>query len=272
MNDVPSLTEEERQEEFRCLVGSINLDEQENYDCSIQNVWSYRKATDVRNGINIKLGNMCNGFPFELGGVPFKNSECAYISGAYASDDFNSVGIQRLVSEESNGYLCKRIYRNRPEFTVHARGDFYQYNVHWMTYVVWQKCLINNDFSNLLKQIPIEAHLIEDTTGMNRETSTFWGAKNPMLHSTRKAVTTEVAKNGVFRFKKDLEQAQMQATNAINNIGHFVGRNVMGKILKICSLSLIYGQQPPIDYSLLESKKLYLLGKLIDFPSVDDHR
>ena len=93
-----------------------------------------------------------------------------------------------------------------------------------------------------------------------------------MLHSTRKAVTTEVAKNGVFRFKKDLEQAQRQETNAINNVGHFVGRNAMGKILKICSLSLIYGQQPPIEYSLLDSKYLYLLGTRIDFPSVDDHR
>jgi len=266
MSEVSTLTEKDRQGEFRRLVDSINLDQEENYDCSILNVWSYRKSGDVRDGINIKLGNMCNGFPFEFEGIPFKNSECTYIAGVYASDDINSVGIQRLISNESNGFLCKRIYRNRPEFTVHARKDFNDYNVQWMTFVVWQKCLRSNDFSDLLKQIPIDAHLVEDTTGMSGMTSTFWGAKNPELHYARNVVASEVAMNRAYRFKKDLVQAQTQATNAINNVGHFVGLNVMGKILKICSLSLIYGKQPPIDYSLLESKNLYLLGKRIDFP------
>jgi hypothetical protein len=57
----------------------------------------------------------------------------------------------------------------------------------------------------------------------------------------------------------------MLAAYKINDIGRFKGKNVMGKIIKICSLSLYYSQEPPIDYDLLSEKKLFLLGNHMKF-------
>lgn len=265
ISDINGLTESHKKEEFNNLVQSIDLLKDEDYECSTTNVWSYRKGTDIRDGINIKFGNMCNGFPFEILGVPFSNSECAYIAGAYGNNDPESIRIQREISKMSNGYLCKRIYRNRPENTQFIRKDRNDYNIQWMIYVVWQKCLKNKDFSILMKRIPIDAHTVENTTGMSGHTSDFWGAKNKELIIARKEAEEKVAKNRIFRYKKELGEEKMLAANRINNVGHFTGKNVMGKIIKICSLSLYYNQIPPIDFELLSGKKLYLLGQLMDF-------
>jgi len=261
-------TDAERKDMFLNLIEPINLRQEEDYDCSQLNVWSYRKGTDFRDGVNIKFGNMCNGFPFKVAGVPFFNSECAYVAGAYAGDDFDSQIIQRLISAESNGQKCKRIFRGRVEYTVHLRKDFHTYNIQWMLYLLWQKCLQNEDFANLLKRIPIDAYVVENTSLHHGETSTFWGAKNKELMVVRKYAESEVAKNGTFRFKKDLKHAQMMASNAINDTGHFAGINVMGKIIKICSLSLIFNQEPPMDYTLLHKMGLSMFGQRIDFPEM----
>jgi len=251
--------------EFKTLIDKIDLYKEEDYDCKSLNVWSYQKATDIRDGVSTKFGNMCNGFPFEFAGVNFHNSECAYIAGAYASNDEDSTRLQRLIAEESNGYLCKKIYRNNAKYTIYMRKDFYTYNVQWMLYVLWEKCCHNKEFQSLLKLIPIDAHVVENTTLQNGATATFWGAKNMELITARKSKMFEIERDYKFRFKKDLDQAQSVAANSINDIGHFKGTNVMGKIIKICSLCLIYGQEPQIDYGLLRSKDLYLFGKQIKF-------
>ena len=135
-----------------------------------------------------------------------------------------------------------------------------------MKFVVWQKCIQRDDFASLLKQIPIDAHIVENSTLQNGETSKFWGAKNKELMKFRELAQIEVEKN--FVGKKGLKMKKILTRNKINNIGHFKGVNVMGKILKICSLCLIYGKQPNIDYQLLNSKELYLLGQRLVFPTV----
>jgi hypothetical protein len=118
----------QKRQEFQNLMETINLQQDEVYDCTLLNVWSYRKATDISDGVQLKFGNMVNGFPFELGGVPFYNSECAYIAGAYAGQDDDSIRIQKLIINERNGMKCKRIYRNLSEFTRFQRKDFYSFN------------------------------------------------------------------------------------------------------------------------------------------------
>ena len=54
-------------------------------------------------------------------------------------------------------------------------------------------------------------------------------------------------------------------TCKVNGIGTFVGQNNLGKILMICRDCLIKGTEPPIDYALLESKDIHILGKRISF-------
>ena len=265
IRDFYSTDESIRVEEYRKLIGSVDLYEQEDYDCTRLNVWGYRSANDIRDGINIKFGNMCNGFPFEINGVKFHNSECAYITGVYARKDQDCLRIQKLVVAERIGMKCKRIYRNKPEFTKHQRKDFYEYNVQWMLYVLWQKTRGNHQFADLLANIPINAHVVENTSYHKGATASFWGAKNPELMTARVEAEKDVSPS-TFKFKYQVKEAMEEAANSINAIGHFRGQNVMGKIIKLCSLAVIYGQEPEIDYDLLKSKELYLLGEPIEFP------
>lgn len=249
--------------EFQNRISKIDLLKDEDYDCSKMNVWSFRKKEDVRNGINIKFGNMVNGFPFTVAGVRFSNSEMAYIAGAFADDDTESVSIQNMVASTTNGLKGKRIFRNRP-YSEHIREDFYTYNVQWMMYVVWQKCIQSSEFAELLMQIPVDAVVVENSSFHRGETSTFWGAKNQELKVAGKLAEAAVRKES-FRFKKDYKHAQMMARMDLSNVGHFVGKNVMGKIIKMCSLCLIYEQELNIDDELLRSKKLSWFGKPLDF-------
>ncbi len=268
ISDIKRLDDHERKSEFKRLIESINLLQEESYDCTNQNVWSYRSSKDVRENVEIKFGNMCNGFPFEIteGAMVF-NSECAYIAGAYSKDDKKSIEIQQAIIAERNGMKCKRIYRNRKDITQYMRDDFFEYNVQWMTYVLWVKSVKNKPFGDLLKRIPIDAHIVENTSKHKGRTATFWGAKNPELMEVRAIAEENVLNNEIFQTIRALEHAQMLASNSINNVGRFEGVNCMGKIIKLMSLSLIYGQEPPIDYDLLESKRLFLLGSPIEFQS-----
>jgi hypothetical protein len=134
-----------------------------------------------------------------------------------------------------------------------------------MSYVLWVKSVRNKDFGNLLKNIPIDAHIVENTSKHKGKTATFWGGKNPELMKSRAIAEEKVIKNGVFKTKAALEHSQMLASNSINNIGIFEGVNCMGKIIKLMSLSLIYNQEPPVDYDLLERKRLFMLGLPIVF-------
>ena len=268
ISNVQALSKVEKKDEFQKLIGSIELDHEQTYDCTTLNIWSFSKSGDVREGINIKFGNMCNGFPVDIAGLKFHNSECAYIAGAYSGIDGDSVRVQCEIADMTNGLTCKRKYRGSNQYSRFIRNDFHTFNVQWMVYVVWQKCLQNEGFADLLKQIPVDAHVVENSSSMNKPTAIFWGAKNKELMVARDVVANEVAISSSFRFKKDLQRAKMIASNQINNIGSFVGKNVMGKIIKVCSLSLIYGQQPPIDFDLLRSRQIVMDGKLIQFPEI----
>jgi hypothetical protein len=263
------LSLEARREAFLNLIRTINLRQTEDYDCTSQKIWSYRKGDDVRDGVNVRFGNMINGYPFPIAGIPFINSECGYIVGAYSMNDGNCIRIQKLISKETNGQLAKRIYRHRSDYTRYMRKDFNSYNVQWMLYVVWQKSRWNYHFGNLLKQIPVDAHIVENTTLHHGESATFWGAKNEELMSAQHKVGKMVNIED-FKTKKAYREAVTASSNEINQIGNFKGVNLMGKIIKLCSLSLIYGQEPPIDYAWLASKQLFLLGKRLEFPVVNN--
>lgn len=228
------------------FLAGIKFRQIESYDCTKENVLAFRRKNDIWNGITINLGNMCNGYPFEIAGVPFHNSECAYIAGAYSRNDPESIRIQQLISEERNGLKCKRIYRNKEEFTKYIRNDWNEYNVQWMLYVVWQKTIQSKQFSDLLRQIPVDVHVVENSSFQRGVTATFWGASNDELIALKK----NAGKNSV---------------RGVFDKGIYSGYNVMGKIIKLCSLCLIYGQEPPICNDLLDNKRLFISGKLMEF-------
>ena len=72
---------------------------------------------------------------------------------------------------------------------------------------------------------------------------------------------------------KELAKKMMQARNSISlGFGSYEGVNCMGKILTICKYCIEHSTEPPIDYELLRSKKIYLLGELLTFDESKLHQ
>ena len=68
---------------------------EEAYEASSLNCFAFRHGYDVRHGLSLSLGNMVRGFGFDLQGIHFNNSECAYIAGAFSNSTDEHLAIQR---------------------------------------------------------------------------------------------------------------------------------------------------------------------------------
>lgn len=248
---------------------TIDLFKSETIDCSKCHVWSFRKAEDETElegeTLQNNLGNMCIGYPFIMDGENFLNSESAYICGMFSNDTDEHKSIQKKLQEEASGYSAKKAIRRKYEDK--KRQDWEEYNVEWMKYVVWTKVNGNPDFKGLLMKIPIDAIILENVSFQNKSavTSTFWGARNEELKKCVDIVERYVEYNNPNVKSKELVRLKMEERNKIKYVGSYVGTNCMGKILKMCQLALLNGTEPPIDYDLLRSKQIYLLGKLLTF-------
>ena len=49
---------------YQSLFADIVLGRMETYDAGKLNCWPFRKSTDERDGIPLRLGNLCGGYPF----------------------------------------------------------------------------------------------------------------------------------------------------------------------------------------------------------------
>ena len=242
----------------------MELGKVEAYDASQLNCWPFRKSTDIRDNITLSLGNLCKGYSFSLYGKNFHNSESAYLVGEFSQNTAQDAAIQQALMNETNAFVAKKVIKRKNESYI--RTDWEEIRLQWMLYVVWQKCIGNADFRNLLLSLPKDAVIIEDSTNNHGATSTVWGAKNKELNQVRKARKKELCKQYADTMKKkDLDRLVTVECNKINDIGVFTGENNMGKILKMCQLAIIYKVVPPIDYAFLADKKIYLLGELLTF-------
>lgn len=248
---------------------TIDLFKSETIDCSKYHVWSFRKAEDEAElddeTLQNNLGNMCVGYPFIMDGENFLNSESAYICGMFSNDTDEHKSIQKKLQNKASGYSAKKAIRRKYEDK--KRQDWEEYNVEWMKYVVWTKVNGNPDFKGLLMKIPKDAIILENVSFQNKSavTSTFWGARNEELKKCVDIVERYVEYNNPNVKSKELVRLKMEERNKIKYVGSYVGTNCMGKILKMCQLALLNETEPPIDYDLLRSKQIYLLGKLLTF-------
>lgn len=260
----------------------IVMGQEDTYDLETSNCWSFRKGTDERanedsdDKFAIALGNMCDGFPFSILGTEFRTSEHAYICGMFSErgtkNDEKQREAQVVITEKTyekdgvkmnqyHGYSVKKEARRKYERW--SREDWSDgFNVEWMKYVVWNKVVRNADFRRLLcERIPLDAMIIENSTSQTGSTASLWGAKNQNLENARKAYSTYYKREHPQASKAELQQKE----NEINYVGTFVGKNWMGKILKLCQMAIIEGGEPPIDYDLLKSKHIYLIDTLLTF-------
>lgn len=241
-------------------IQDIVIDRYENYDASLVKIESFRHGDDVVEGREFTLGNMCSDFPFELNGIRFYNSESAYIAGIYSNDTEEHQRIQKELSQNTNGFQAKKEYRSNRYKGV-FRADWETYNIEWMKYVVWSKCVSNPAFSELLKSVPEDTMIVENSTGMANLKSKVWGCHNDYLEELRDAKVEQYKLNHPHASKMDLNIER----NRWNNYGVWDGKNVMGKILKMCSLCLKHNTKPPIDYDVLNGANIYLLGQKLNF-------
>ncbi len=240
----------------------ITLDHWEEYDATQMQVMSFRHHYDIVNGTQFNVGNMCAGYPFTLHGITFQNSEAAYIVGIYSHNNSENIRLQKALVEINDGYRAKKEYRHTRYDHV-KREDWETFNIEWMKYVVWQKCKTNSDFAELLISIPKTAMVVENSTGMTGATAQVWGCFNSELEELRDAKVKRYAIEHSIRKEND-ERLNIER-NRWNNYGVWSGKNLMGKIIKMCSICLQQGIELPIDYELLQSKHIHLLGQELQF-------
>lgn len=235
---------------------------EEAYDASSLNCFAFRHGYDVRQGLSLSLGNMVRGFGFDLQGIHFHNSECAYIAGAFSYGTDAHLAIQRQLVVCDNGYAAKKSIRKPYESL--KRSDWERFNKQWMLYVVWQKCLGNGAFRNLLLSFPKDAVIIEDSTFQRGSTATVWGTRNDELKKRLNDLRKELKAQGMCKAAIKREQDKMRLGEWAT-IGVFKGQNLMGKILMTCKQALEQGAEPPIDYALLQDAHINLLGRELTF-------
>lgn len=234
----------------------------EAYNAASQVCYAFRRGTDERNGLVLSLGNMVSGYPFEMQGFRFHNSECAYIAGAFSNGSAAHLGLQKELVECTNGFMAKKAIRKPHE--GEKRADWEEFNVQWMLYCVWMKCVGNGDFRNLLLSLPDDAVLIEDSTFQVGHAATVWGTRNAELKKRLNLYKKELKTKGLSKIAIKREQDKMRL-GEWSTVGEFRGKNVMGKVLMACRDALHNGTEPLIDYALLNEKRIDLLGRLITF-------
>lgn len=247
---------------------SIDFYKEETIDATQEETWSFRKAEDERDGMDIDLGNMCVSYRFIVNGRTFTNSEALYICGLFSNDTAKHIAVQEKLITAKSGYDAKKSIRTKYEETL-GREDWQTFNVEWMKWCVWQKIKGNENFRKTLLSIPQQAYIIENSTHQKGATATFWGMRNSELEEQRDVLEQCTVYENPTTKKKDLTVMVMEARNKINHIGTWQGTNCMGKVLKYMQLCLIDGIAPQIDYELLRSKKIYLFGHLLTFDAAE---
>jgi len=249
---------------------NLNLNEWTTLNVTKENCWSFRNNGDTRNGKPIFFGNMVK-YPMTLFDKNFNDSESAYVAGCYSNPDNRSIEIMKEISNfTGGGYMLKKTYRNadrKKEPFNHIREDWEKFNVTWMLLTLYMKVQTNDEFRAMLMQVPVDAHIIEDTNFMPRGgTTQIWGAKNIELKSLRQIKNKLLQKRLINEGVKTIatfDKGEQILHNRINNIGVWDGRNLTGKCLKLCQLALLQGTIPPIDFELLNKSNIYWFGDKI---------
>ena len=91
------------------------------------------------------------------------------------------------------------------------------------------------------------------------------GAKNEERKQFDGLVKQYLSMTEFFAKKATKKKLKADEVNDFCDFGCYKGCNVMGKILTICRYCLYKGIEPDIDYDLLRTKKIHILGKELTF-------
>lgn len=240
---------------------SLRLDHEEIYDPSRQNIWCFKHVDDIVEGTLLNLCNMTSCYPFKVNGVDWRSSEELYLCGEFSHDTPEHRAIQDKIRGARSPYAAKRFVKGKHRSEV--REDFPEFRTQWMLWVVWRKCLGSGDFRLKLLSLPDDVILVEETTTDRGGSGRIWGCSNRALVQARKQRENEVIEANAGLGNRALRHLLNVERNKIRQVGLFEGQNNIGKILMICRQCLVSGTEPPIDYPLLDSKNIFILGEKV---------
>ena len=249
------------------------------YDTSQVECWSFNRKDDVRDGINLKLGNMSNGYGVKVLGIDFPNSEVPYQLAIF-NNEKDSIKLQEEIVDPQNGWIgrglqMKRKYIYGREFKRFLRDSEFEngkemWCFEWMKWIVSEKVRQNEEFKNILLRIPKNAVIIEQAQHRpQKDKPSMWGAWNEEIKKERDIlVTFSEIEHGLSKVEDSvpIESVPYQ----VNNVGTWVGENSMGQILTMAKLALNEGINLPIDADMLNEAKINWFGKVLQFTKHED--
>lgn len=244
------------------IFSGVVLGSMESYDTAKDKLIVFKKTDDIVEGILCNYSNMAGGFPFEFAGRIWLSSEVLYLCGEFSEDNPRHLFIQKDILTAKSGYAAKRFKKSK--YRQEVRTDFADFRLQWMLFVVWQKCLGCEAFGQKLLEVSEDTMFVENTTTDTWESAMIWGCSNKPVVEAREALAKEIEFSHPNLDKKSLARLVNIETNRVQ-FGLWTGQNNIGKILKICQLSLIHNTVPPIDYELLNSSDIHLLGDKLKF-------
>ena len=161
-------------ETFEIILGRVEHIKASHFNCL-----SFAKASDIVNGINVRLSNMAGGYPFSFGGATWHDSETLYLCGEFSDASDKHLSVQKEMQRQTSGFAAKRFVKNK--YKRFIRSDFSTFRIQWMLFVLWMKCKGNADFANMLLLLPHNVIIIEDTTKQHGDTKEVWGCTNTEL-------------------------------------------------------------------------------------------
>jgi len=245
----------------------INFTHIEQYDTSKVKVIPFSRSGMEWNGCDISFGNMNPEYPVEVFGVKYPCPEYVYILGFYGKNDTDCIRIQEEIKNFKGGAKAlKGVYRKDPNYILHGRPDFNksEWHYHLMLYAVWQKCLQNKKFADMLLAIPDDYVIVESQNGFHGWSLADWGCKNNIAHRLYMEEKKRIEEmygsaNGVVKMRDDAKIRIGQTE------GVWIGMNHQGKILMACREALCNNCEPPIDYKALNDAEIYFYGKEVKF-------
>lgn len=248
------------------------------YDTSKVECWSFNRKDDVRDGINLKLGNMPNGYGVKILGIAFPNSEVPYQLAIF-NNEKDSIKLQEEIVDPQNGwigrglqmkrkYIYGRDYKRFLRYTEFEKGKE-MWCFEWMKWVVWEKVRQNEGFKNIFLRIPRNAVIIEQAQHRPLNKPSMWGAWNGELKREREILERFHEIEHGLRKVED-EVPPQSVPYQVNNVGTWVGENSMGQILTMAKLALNEGINLPIDADMLNEARINWFGKVLQFTKHKD--
>ena len=243
-------------------MNNIVLGREETYELSPQ-VWTYDFLRTSEKGIHLNFCNTAEGFPFDFNGHTFTESIRLFMCGEWSNNTEDHLRIQNSILQERSSWACYRFVTALNSRRI--RNDFPAFQLQWMLFVTWQKCMGNADFRHMLSSVPQDVTLVRDKTGDAPQEATLWGCRNMERRDRKKKLWEDFSRRREGRDPIEWRQELNREQEKLNNVGEWKGQNNMGKILMICRDCLIEGNEPPIDYDLLNRSNIYLLGERLTF-------